>query len=111
MLGSVGTAGTGTMARRRDGGLLLRLALGMMLLGPPSGRAEVATDGTLGVKIRFTGRDVKIPARLGQVRGKNLFHSFARWISRSAPSSHTPRRNVGNRKLRRTHTINRSRCA
>jgi filamentous hemagglutinin family protein len=79
MAGSVGTAGTGTMARRRDGGLLLGLALGVMLLGPAPGRAEVATDGTLGAKVRLTGRDVKIPARLGQVRGKNLFHSFQRF--------------------------------
>jgi filamentous hemagglutinin family protein len=67
------------MARRRDGGLLLGLALSLTLLGPALGRAEVATDGTLGAKVRLTGRDVKVPARLGQIRGKNLFHSFQRF--------------------------------
>ena len=43
-----------------------------MLLGPLAASAEVATDGTLGAKVRLTGRDVKVPARLGQVRSKNL---------------------------------------
>src|SRR5687767_13402545 len=76
----VGTAGAGTMARRRDGGLLLGLAaLSMTLLGSAPGRAEVATDGTLGAKVRLTGKAVKIPARLGQIRGQNLFHSFERF--------------------------------
>jgi filamentous hemagglutinin family protein len=66
------------MARRRDGGLI-GLAIGTMLLWPVPGRAEVATDGTLGAKVRLTGRDVTIPSRLGQTRGKNLFHSFERF--------------------------------
>jgi filamentous hemagglutinin family protein len=79
MPGSVGTAGKGTMARRKDGGFLLGLALSMTLLEPAPGRAEVATDGTLGAKVRLTSRDVKIPARLGQTRGQNLFHSFERF--------------------------------
>jgi large exoprotein involved in heme utilization and adhesion len=65
------------MARRRDGGLLLGLTLSVTLLGPVS--AEVATDGTLGAKVRLTGKNVKIPARLGQTRGPNLFHSFERF--------------------------------
>jgi filamentous hemagglutinin family protein len=72
-------AGTGTMARRRDGRLLLGLVLSMTLLWPAPGRTEVATDGTLGAKVRLTGKDVRIPARLGQIRGKNLFHSFERF--------------------------------
>ena len=67
------------MARRKDGGFLLGLALSMTLLEPAPGRAEVATDGTLGAKVRLTGRDVKVPARLGQTRGQNLFHSFERF--------------------------------
>jgi filamentous hemagglutinin family protein len=75
----VGTAGTGTMARRRDRGLLLGLAVGAMLLWPLASSAEVATDGTLGAEVRLTGRDAKIPARLGQIRGQNLFHSFERF--------------------------------
>jgi hypothetical protein len=67
------------MARAAGFASLLALAIGAGLLGPAPGRAEVATDGTLGAKVRLTGRDVQIPARLGQVRGKNLFHSFARF--------------------------------
>jgi filamentous hemagglutinin family protein len=41
--------------------------------------AEVATDGTLGRKVKLTGRDVEVGADLGRVRGKNLFHSFERF--------------------------------
>jgi filamentous hemagglutinin family protein len=57
--------------------LLLGAAAWLGSLGPAA--AEVATDGTLGAKVKLTGKDVKVPARLGQVRGKNLFHSFARF--------------------------------
>ncbi|MEK0085909.1 filamentous hemagglutinin N-terminal domain-containing protein [Benzoatithermus flavus] len=39
----------------------------------------MATDGTLGPRLRLAGPEVTIPARLGQTRGKNLFHSFARF--------------------------------
>jgi filamentous hemagglutinin family protein len=67
------------MARRGDGGLLIGLVVGTALLWPIVALAEVATDGTLGAKVRLTGKDVKIPARLGQTRGKNLFHSFERF--------------------------------
>jgi filamentous hemagglutinin family protein len=48
-------------------------------LGPGFGRAEVTTDGSLGAKVRLTGKEVTVPARLGQVHGKNLFHSFERF--------------------------------
>jgi filamentous hemagglutinin family protein len=67
------------MARRRGRSGLLGLAVGATLLWPLAGSAEVVTDGTLGAKVRLTGRDVKIPARLGQTRGQNLFHSFERF--------------------------------
>jgi hypothetical protein len=56
MPGSVETAGMGTIAWRTDGGLLLGLALSLTLLGPLAGSAEVATDGTLGAKVRLTGK-------------------------------------------------------
>jgi filamentous hemagglutinin family protein len=46
------------------------------LFGACPGHAAVTTDGTLGARVRLAGRDVAIPARLGQVRGRNLFHSF-----------------------------------
>jgi filamentous hemagglutinin family protein len=57
--------------------LLLGAAAWLFGLGPAA--AEVATDGTLGAKVKLTGKDVEVPARLGQVRGKNLFHSFERF--------------------------------
>jgi filamentous hemagglutinin family protein len=41
--------------------------------------ADVATDGTLGRRVRLTGPDVEVGADLGRVRGKNLFHSFERF--------------------------------
>jgi hypothetical protein len=41
--------------------------------------ADVTTDGTLGRKVKLTGRNVEVGADLGQVRGKNLFHSFERF--------------------------------
>jgi hypothetical protein len=49
------------MARHRNGGLLLGLALGTLLLGPTSGHAEVATDGTLGAKVKLTDKEVTVP--------------------------------------------------
>jgi filamentous hemagglutinin family protein len=63
-------------------GYLRRLALAtasIAWLWPATSTAEVATDGTLGPKVRLTGRDVTVPARLGQTRGRNLFHSFQRF--------------------------------
>ncbi len=41
--------------------------------------ADVATDGTLGRRVRLTGKQVEVGADLGRVRGKNLFHSFERF--------------------------------
>src|ERR671933_98395 len=41
--------------------------------------ADVATDGTVGRKVRLGGRNVTVGADLGQIRGKNLFHSFRRF--------------------------------
>src|SRR4029453_1323853 len=64
------------MTWQRSGYVLCLLAT---LLWPLAVSAEVATDGTLGAKVRLTGRDVTIPARLRQTRGKNLFHSFQRF--------------------------------
>jgi filamentous hemagglutinin family protein len=53
--------------------------VGTTLLWPLAISAEVAADGTLGAEVRLTGRDIKVPARLGQILGKNLFHSFERF--------------------------------
>ena len=59
--------------------LCLVLAVAGMVLRPGASEAEVVTDGTLGATIRLTGKEVEVPARLGQVRGQNLFHSFQRF--------------------------------
>src|SRR5688572_8797576 len=70
------------MARHRGGyarASRLVALTGTILLWPALVAAEVATDGTLGDRVRLTGRTVEVPARLGQVRGQNLFHSFARF--------------------------------
>jgi hypothetical protein len=61
MIGSVGL-GENAMGQRRGYVRLVGLAVGTMLLWPPLGLAEVATDGTLGAKVRRTGPDVTIPA-------------------------------------------------
>ncbi|MDB5318632.1 MAG: filamentous hemagglutinin family N-terminal domain protein [Phycisphaerales bacterium] len=55
------------------------LGFGVWLLGISSGRAQVRTDGTLGARQTLAGPDVLIPSSLGQVRGGNLFHSFAQF--------------------------------
>lgn len=63
-------------------GHLARAAVALAVAGlawPLAGQAEVVTDGTLGAVARLTGPDVTVPARLGQRRGANLFHSFARF--------------------------------
>lgn len=44
-----------------------------------SASADVATDGTVGRKVRLGGRNAEVGAELGQVRGRNLFHSFERF--------------------------------
>jgi filamentous hemagglutinin family protein len=77
MPGSAATAGRACAITRQVGGYALYLLAA--LLWPLAGSAEVATDGMLGAKVRLTGRDVRIPARLGQIRGQNLFHSFQRF--------------------------------
>jgi filamentous hemagglutinin family protein len=67
------------MVQRRGGVHLIGLAMGTMMLWLPTASAEVATDGTLGARVRLTGKNVTVPARLGQIRGQNLFHSFERF--------------------------------
>jgi large exoprotein involved in heme utilization and adhesion len=44
--------------------------------------AEVATDGTVGPRVRLGG-DFEIGADLGTRAGRNLFHSFERFSLRS----------------------------
>jgi filamentous hemagglutinin family protein len=68
------------MARRSGHACLgLLLVVAGLVLRPGAGEAEVLTDGSLGAKVTRGGRDARIPARLGQVQGQNLFHSFARF--------------------------------
>jgi hypothetical protein len=54
-------------------------ALAGALLASTSALAEVSTDGTVGRRVRRVGRHVGVEADLGQVRGRNLFHSFG-WL-------------------------------
>ncbi|WP_179136887.1 filamentous hemagglutinin N-terminal domain-containing protein, partial [Candidatus Entotheonella palauensis] len=39
-------------------------------------RAQIHTDGSLGSAATLSGPDYVIPARVGQIKGTNLFHSF-----------------------------------
>src|SRR3712207_3913368 len=65
---------------RRGKGMARRLGiLTGALLTSTAALAEVATDGTLGRRVRLAGKDVEVGADLGRVRGRNLFHSFERF--------------------------------
>jgi hypothetical protein len=41
---------------------LVGLTVGMLLLWPLVVQAEVATEGTLGARVRLTGKNVTVPA-------------------------------------------------
>lgn len=58
----------------------LCLLVGAMLTPLPA-VAEVVTDGTLGARqrVKVPGPDYRIGASLGEIRGRNLFHSFDRF--------------------------------
>src|SRR5687768_13846027 len=49
------------------------------MIGSTSIYAEVATDGTLGPRMRLGGPEFDIRADLGTRAGRNLFHSFERF--------------------------------
>jgi len=52
--------------------------------------AAVTLDGTLGPARSLTGPDYVIPARLGETRGSNLFHSFGQFsLTRSESATFT----------------------
>jgi filamentous hemagglutinin family protein len=53
-------------------------ATGACLLAA-TGAADVVTDGSLGPKVRLSGPAVAVGHELGRTRGRNLFHSFARF--------------------------------
>ena len=55
------------------------LLAAVICLAMRTAAAEVITDGSLGAKVRLRGPDVDVGADLGQVRGRNLFHSFERF--------------------------------
>src|SRR5215217_300577 len=66
----------------RGGSAVRRVKLSLLTgiaAWPLAAEAEVVTDGTLGRRVRLTGREVEVGADLGQVRGRNLFHSFERF--------------------------------
>jgi filamentous hemagglutinin family protein len=80
-----GRAGGWTLTRAAPLGGVRRPRLAAALLGasalaaPFQVAAEVATDGTLGRRVRLTGPEVEVGAELGRVAGRNLFHSFERF--------------------------------
>src|SRR3954465_15340494 len=67
------------MGRWGRGGRIGALAAVGTLAWPILSTADVATDGTVGRKVRLGGKNVIVGADLGQVRGRNLFHSFQRF--------------------------------
>ncbi len=53
------------------------IALSVLLAGALTGsRAQVMTDGSLGAQMTLTGPRHTIGHELGEIRGRNLFHSF-----------------------------------
>ena len=74
MMRSVSSAPSGLV--RFLGGLLLS---GGLLLGGLYGvsLAQITLDGSLGPRGPLPGPHSRIPAEVGQIRGPNLFHSFA----------------------------------
>ncbi|MDH3599411.1 MAG: filamentous hemagglutinin N-terminal domain-containing protein, partial [Candidatus Tectomicrobia bacterium] len=49
--------------------------------------AQISLDGSLGPSAPLTGPDYVIPADVGQIRGKNLFHSFGQFNIRTGESA------------------------
>jgi filamentous hemagglutinin family protein len=45
----------------------------------PLSQAQISLDGSLGRRGALHGPDYVIPARVGQLRGENLFHSFGQF--------------------------------
>ena len=66
---------------------LLRLLFRSLIFGgvlflstlPAVSHAQITLDGSLGPKGPLTGPDYTIDAKVGQLRGNNLFHSFGQF--------------------------------
>jgi filamentous hemagglutinin family protein len=58
---------------------LVLLSLALLLCPAGHAAAQITLDGSLGPERVLRGPDYRIPARLGQIRGGNLFHSFERF--------------------------------
>ena len=52
--------------------------------------AQVATDGTLGVRATIAGPTYAVPNSLGTQRGGNLFHSFSTFNIRAGETAVGP---------------------
>src|SRR5215813_8577924 len=60
--------------------LLCSLVLGgLLFLLPAVTHAQITLDGSLGPKGPLAGPDYSIDAKVGQLRGNNLFHSFGQF--------------------------------
>src|SRR5919198_4344980 len=64
-------------SRRRRLSLLSGLVLLQALLA--ISQAQITLDGSLGPRGPLTGPNYRIGAELGQIRGRNLFHSFGQF--------------------------------
>ena len=78
----------------------LTLLFGSCLLCPwrlPASHAQITLDGSLGPRGALPGPHYVIPAKVGQLRGGNLFHSFGQFnIQRSESATFTGPASVDN---------------
>ncbi|MEW6300660.1 MAG: filamentous hemagglutinin N-terminal domain-containing protein, partial [Thermodesulfobacteriota bacterium] len=59
----------------------------LLVAGLPASRAQITLDGSMGPAGPLAGPDYRIDAGVGQMRGSNLFHSFAEFNVRAGESA------------------------
>lgn len=59
----------------------------LLVAGLPVSRAQITLDGSMGPAGPLAGPDYRIDAGVGQMRGSNLFHSFAEFNVRAGESA------------------------
>jgi filamentous hemagglutinin family protein len=79
-----GTIGRGTMTRRWLVGAAVWVCV---VVAAGVAAAQITLDGSLGPRQTLAGPNVVIGAELGQVRGRNLFHSFEQFNVRTSESA------------------------
>jgi len=64
---------------------------------PLCAQTQITTDGSLGPRLTLTGPNFTIGADLGQIRGRNLFHSFGQFnVGTSESATFTGPASIGN---------------